>query len=135
MTAFNASTLGAKLDAGFDLWAQCYREGCRHHAQVDLAMLAARLGRDHSTLRKDLCPHLRCRKCDGKDVGIWTSGGGKGMGLASSTEFREKRAMSKPYEIVRRPITKIDDVWASVPANPPKDLRTWSGFAAFIPGD
>jgi len=43
--------------------------------------------------------------------------------------------MTKPYEIIRRRITKIDDVWASVPAFPPAELRTWSGFAAFIPGD
>ncbi len=86
MTAINASTLGAKLDAGFDLWAQCYREGCRHYAQIDLAMLVKKLGRDHSTLRKDLCPHLRCSKCGSKDVGIWTSGGGNRMGLASDAE-------------------------------------------------
>jgi len=86
MTGYNASTLGAHVDDGFDLWAECYRERCRHMAKLDLAMLVAKLGRDHSTLRKDLCPHLRCSKCDGRDVGIWSPGGGKGMGLASSTE-------------------------------------------------
>ncbi len=43
--------------------------------------------------------------------------------------------MSKPYEIVRRRITKINDKFAEVPADPPLDLRTWSGFAAFVPGD
>ena len=78
MNAFNASTLGAELDAGFDLWAQCYREGCRHQAKLDLTTLIAKLGRDQSSLRKDLCPHLRCSECGSKDVGIWTSGGGRG---------------------------------------------------------
>ena len=96
MAEFNASTLGAELDAGFNLWAQCYREGCRHHAQLDLAMLAAKFGRDHSTLRKDLCPHLRCSKCGSKDVGIWSSGGGKGMGLAPSTESAKSEPCPSP---------------------------------------
>lgn len=78
MAKFNASTIGAELDAGFSLNAQCYREDCRHKAELDLAMLAEKLGRDHSTLRKDLCPHLRCSKCGGKDIGLWISGGGRG---------------------------------------------------------
>ena len=43
--------------------------------------------------------------------------------------------MTKPYEIVQRRITKINGEWASVPDDPPADLRTWSGFAAFVPGD
>lgn len=80
---FNASTVGAMLDAGFDLWAECYRERCRHSAKLDLAMLATRLGREHSTLRKDLCPHLRCGRCGGSDVGVWTSGGGSRTNGAS----------------------------------------------------
>jgi len=43
--------------------------------------------------------------------------------------------MTKPYEIICRPITKISDAWASVPDDGPDDLRRWSGFAAFVPGD
>ncbi|HEY9250987.1 MAG TPA: hypothetical protein VIO38_17720 [Rariglobus sp.] len=43
--------------------------------------------------------------------------------------------MHKPYEIVRRRITKIDGKFCEVPADAPADLRTWSGFAAFAPGD
>lgn len=43
--------------------------------------------------------------------------------------------MAKPYDIVQRRITKINDAWASVPDDAPADLRTWSGFAAFVPGD
>ncbi len=73
---FNASTIGAELDAGFHLWAQCYNPACRHKAQLDLTMLAARLGREHSTLRKDLCPKLRCSACGSKDIGTWSAGGG-----------------------------------------------------------
>lgn len=86
MTGINASTVGAMLDDGFNLHALCYREGCRHQSQLDLAILAERLGREQSTLRKHLCPHLRCSKCGGKDVGIWSSGGGNRMGLAPDGE-------------------------------------------------
>ena len=57
------------------------------------------------------------------------------VGLATSARIRDKRTMNKPYEIIRRRITKIDDKFAEVPAHPPADMRTWSGFAAFIPGD
>lgn len=78
--AYNASTIGAMLDDGFLLWAQCYREGCRHMAELDLQKLAERLGRDHSTLRKDLCPKLRCSACGGKDIGTWSAGGGRSIG-------------------------------------------------------
>ena len=56
-------------------------------------------------------------------------------GLAAPTRIRDNRPMTKPYEIIRRPITKLDDVWVSVPDDAPVDLRTWSGFAAFVPGD
>ncbi|WAC26451.1 hypothetical protein [Ancylobacter sp. SL191] len=78
--AFNASTIGAEIDAGFDLWAQCYNPACRHAARLDLQMLAERLGREHSTLRKDLCPRLRCSACGGKDIGTWSAGGGCAVG-------------------------------------------------------
>lgn len=74
----NDNTIGAMLDAGMSLSAVCYREGCRHSAPLDLNRLAAKLGREHSTLRKDLCPRLVCSACGGKDVGIWSSGGGRG---------------------------------------------------------
>lgn len=74
----DASTIGAMLDAGVALFATCHREGCRHSAPLDLNQLAAKLGREHSTLRRDLCPHLVCSACGGKDVGVWSSGGGRG---------------------------------------------------------
>jgi len=56
-------------------------------------------------------------------------------GLAALERIRDKRSMTKPYEIVRRRITKIDDALAEVPENAPPELRTWSGFAALVPGD
>ncbi|MDR6953763.1 hypothetical protein J2X65_003126 [Ancylobacter sp. 3268] len=76
-TFINASTIGAQLDGGFSLWAQCYNPKCRRMVELDLSMLAERLGRNHSTLRKDLCPRMMCGACGGKDIGIWSSGGGK----------------------------------------------------------
>lgn len=76
----DGSTIGYMLDAGFDLWAQCYSPDCRRMAKLDLGALAARLGREHSTLRKDLCPRLKCSACGSKDVGTWSAGGGFGPG-------------------------------------------------------
>jgi len=42
--------------------------------------------------------------------------------------------MSKPYEIVRRGITKIDETWTTVPVDALADLRTWFGFARLRAG-
>ncbi len=78
--AIDGSTIGAMLDGGFSLWAQCYNPACRRAAEIDLAHLAAKLGRAQSTLRKDLCPRLTCSVCGGKDVGTWSSGGGRWPG-------------------------------------------------------
>ena len=44
--------------------------------------------------------------------------------IGGRDRIRDKRAMTKPYEIAHRRITKINNAWASVPENPPADLRT-----------
>lgn len=78
MTEINASQIGVMFNAGFGLNAECYRETCRHKAQLELAMPAEILGRSHSTLRKDLRPRLRCSRRGGRDIGLWSSGGARG---------------------------------------------------------
>jgi len=75
-------TLGECLDNGYGIAATC--TACWHSAGLDIAVLAAKLGRDHGALRDDLVPKLRCTKCGGKHIGltavapdtpkIWTRG-------------------------------------------------------------
>jgi hypothetical protein len=40
----------------------------------------------------------------------------------------------KPYEIVTRRITVFNGQLAEIPPDAPKDLRTWSCHAFFVPG-
>lgn len=56
-------TIGDLLDGGYSLHAYCERDDCRHSSRLDLDALAARLGRDHGALHRDLVPHLRCSAC------------------------------------------------------------------------
>lgn len=41
----------------------------------------------------------------------------------------------QPFEIVRKNITKVGPDWQVAPDRPPADMRTWTGFLAFVPGD
>ncbi|MDF2619289.1 MAG: hypothetical protein K0S00_1948 [Xanthobacteraceae bacterium] len=41
----------------------------------------------------------------------------------------------RPFEIVRKNITKGGPDWQIAPDQPPADMRFWSGFLAFVPGD
>jgi hypothetical protein len=56
-------TIGALIDTGHLLSACCNNPKCRHYAKLDVVLLAEKLGRDHSTMRNDLVPKLRCSKC------------------------------------------------------------------------
>ncbi|ADH87378.1 hypothetical protein Snov_0041 [Ancylobacter novellus DSM 506] len=44
-------------------------------------------------------------------------------------------AAMQPYEIIRKNITKVGPDWQIAPDQPPVDMRVWSGFVAFVPGD
>lgn len=41
----------------------------------------------------------------------------------------------QPFEIVRKNITRVGSDWQVAPDQPPLDMRIWSGFLAFVPGD
>ncbi|MDQ0349714.1 hypothetical protein J2S76_004165 [Ancylobacter vacuolatus] len=43
---------------------------CRHHRELDLPALAARLGPDHGALHADLVPRLRCAECGSKRIAL-----------------------------------------------------------------
>ncbi len=67
-------TLGACLDDNYQIALYCenYRSGvsCGFVKWLDLEKLVARLGRDHSSMRDDLLPHLWCPKCGSGKVSI-----------------------------------------------------------------
>lgn len=63
-------TLGVLIDDGYGLAIYCENQDCRHWVWADLPALAARLGRDHSTMHDDLTPKLRCSKCGGKRISL-----------------------------------------------------------------
>jgi hypothetical protein len=51
-------TIGALIDNGYNLRAYCNAPQCHHCVKLDLEALAATLGRDHSSMHKDLVPKL-----------------------------------------------------------------------------
>lgn len=55
-------TLGDHLDGGYTLTAHCF---CGRSSPVDLAALAARLGREWVPIRRQLLKRLRCTTCGG----------------------------------------------------------------------
>lgn len=72
MQPVSINTLGTLIDHGYRLSAHCNAEGCYHADDLDLHMLAERLGRDFRTVGdpNPLAAKLRCRKCGGKDLGL-----------------------------------------------------------------
>lgn len=63
-------TVQLLIDEGYELNAACQNGRCLRTARLDLAMLKAKLGPEHSTMAPDLTPRLRCTKCGGKQVGL-----------------------------------------------------------------
>ncbi|APH74085.1 hypothetical protein BSQ44_23990 [Aquibium oceanicum] len=63
-------TVQKMIDEGYSLGAGCNKPQCFHFGRIDLGVLKAKLGPEHSTMAPDLVPKLRCRKCGGKDVGL-----------------------------------------------------------------
>jgi hypothetical protein len=54
-------TIRDLIDHHYTLTAWC--SACRHNYAFDLQKRGERLGYDHSTLRDDLTPKLKCSKC------------------------------------------------------------------------
>lgn len=61
-------TLGECIANGYGIRATCV--ACRHHRELDLPTLAARLGPDHGALHADLVPRLRCAGCGSKRIAL-----------------------------------------------------------------
>lgn len=66
------NTLGVLLAEGYSLTAHCDQDGCRHADDLDLAMLADRLGRDFVVIGdpNPLAARLKCARCGGKRIGL-----------------------------------------------------------------
>ena len=63
-------TIGALIDNSHNLRAYCNAPKCHHCVKLDLVALAAKLGRNHSSMHKDLVPKLYCSKCKSKDIAL-----------------------------------------------------------------
>ena len=61
-------TIGDFLDYEHHLSAHCNNIRCRRYVELDLAALAARLGRDFDT--HGIRRRLRCTACGGRDCGL-----------------------------------------------------------------
>lgn len=65
-------TIGEHIDHAVSVTACCY--GCHRYVVLDLERLAAKLGRDHSSMHDALVPKLRCDRCGRNDqVGLIVS--------------------------------------------------------------
>ena len=74
-----AWTLGSLLDEGYSVWAHC--NACHHSADLDLASMAERLGREAPGMAWDMEARLRCSACGGKSLNFtYSPGRAPGMG-------------------------------------------------------
>lgn len=62
------STFGACLDSGSGLIVNCVSSyECHHSTKLDIAAMAARYGRDHGALHRDLIKlPWKCERCGGR---------------------------------------------------------------------
>jgi hypothetical protein len=65
-------TLQALTENGFRLYAHCGNLDCRHSSQLDLKVLAEKLGPDFVAIGNPnpLVARLHCQKCGSKDLGM-----------------------------------------------------------------
>ena len=63
------TTIGSVIDAGLAIRGFCL--DCGHDAEIDLAELARKLGRKHSSLPVFLVPKVHCDVCKSKNVGTY----------------------------------------------------------------
>ncbi|PLW76814.1 hypothetical protein C0081_12190 [Cohaesibacter celericrescens] len=71
----DASTLGHMIDNGDQLYIVCMNGPCSHGAEIIVAWLVDLLGRNHSSLERDLISGLkrhhrrfRCKRCNGYKI-------------------------------------------------------------------
>lgn len=62
------STIGTLIDYHYSLTLQCCEQVCKHQETVDLAALAAKIGRDHSCLAHDIEEYFVCSACGSKKL-------------------------------------------------------------------
>jgi hypothetical protein len=60
---------GSVIDAGLKIHGFCL--DCGHDAEIDLAEVARKLGRKHSSLPVFLVPKVHCAECGSKNVGTY----------------------------------------------------------------
>lgn len=74
MSSTSLSTIGALIDDRYRIYICCEAapggRRCNHDALADLEALAARLGRDHGCLAKDLAGKFRCGRCGSREISI-----------------------------------------------------------------
>jgi hypothetical protein len=81
------NTIGELIKGRYTLTAHCDNQACRHSKKLDLEALAAKLGRDHSTLHRDLAPKLKCEICGGKTISLILSPDTSRPGLIGDRKF------------------------------------------------
>ena len=74
MSSTSITTIGDLIDDRYRLYICCEAaprgQRCNHDALADLDALAARLGRDHGCMAKDLAGKFRCGRCGSKAISI-----------------------------------------------------------------
>jgi len=78
-------TVQKLIDEKIGIHVYCMDKDCRHHVDLDLAAVKAKLGPDAPMMRDDLLPRLKCTVCGGKRIdltyapsGTLTPGGAHG---------------------------------------------------------
>jgi hypothetical protein len=61
-------TFGSLVSEEMRVTAFCSR--CNHNQQLDIEVLAAKLGSDTPAMHDDLAPRLKCSKCGCRQIGL-----------------------------------------------------------------
>ena len=67
-------TIGDLIEHRHSLAVHCNAPGCHNYKKLDLQALGERIGFDHSYLKPDLAPRLKCSRCGSKNVSLSLSG-------------------------------------------------------------
>ncbi|MFB9983039.1 hypothetical protein ACFSQQ_28590 [Mesorhizobium kowhaii] len=63
-------TFQSLIDGKMTVAAHCQTAPCHHSQRLDLPKLRDRFGPDAPAMEWDIRPKLRCKKCNGNDVGL-----------------------------------------------------------------
>ena len=63
-------TFQTLIDGKMTVTAHCNNPACRRKQVLDLAQFRDRFGPDAPAMEWDIRPKLRCKKCNGNDVGL-----------------------------------------------------------------